>query len=108
MDSFSDSFSAQHHIESNDLVLFVTTTCPFCKMAIEALRQAGYRPTVIVVTETIREELYTMTGKTSVPSAWIKGTYIGGCNDGPESWMGVLPCIESGKLKEMLDADAKL
>jgi len=50
------------------------------------------------------------TGKKSAPAVFVKGTYIGGCNDGTEPWHGVLPCLESGKLKEMLgmppDVDA--
>ena len=40
----------------------------------------------------------------SSPSA--KGTFIGGCNDGPEAWMGALPNLASGKVAEMLKAGA--
>ena len=36
-----------------------------------------------------RDELKSKTGKTSVPSCWVKGAYVGGCNDGPEAWMGI-------------------
>lgn len=31
----------------------------------------------------IRAELGQRTGRTSVPSIWIGGKFIGGCNDGP-------------------------
>jgi len=31
----------------------------------------------------IRAEMGDMLGRTSVPAIWIKGTFIGGCNDGP-------------------------
>ena len=31
----------------------------------------------------IRAELGKRTGRTSVPSIWIGGRFIGGCNDGP-------------------------
>lgn len=75
-------------------------------MAVEALREAKFEPTVIVVTDDMRQDLFKMTGKTSVPSAWIRGKYIGGCNDGPENWMGVIPCINSGKIAEMLAAES--
>lgn len=44
------------------------------------------------------------TGKSSAPSVWIKGTYVGGCNDGTEPWHGVLPLLKNGKFKEMLNA----
>ena len=48
------------------------------------------------------QDLLDATGQTSVPSGWVKGAYIGGCNDGPEPWMGIVPCINSGKIKEMM------
>ena len=35
-------------------------------------------------------------------TAEVKGTFVGGCNDGPEPWMGLLPMLESGKLREMI------
>jgi glutaredoxin-related protein len=31
----------------------------------------------------IRAELGKRTGRTSVPSVWIGGQFVGGCNDGP-------------------------
>ena len=46
----------------------------------------------------IRAVLGRKTKRTSVPSIFIKGQYIGGCNDGP----GLLPLAESGQLKELL------
>ena len=39
-----------------------------------------------------------------VPSVWIGDKYIGGCNDGPESWMGTLPNLTNGKLHGWLKA----
>ena len=36
--------------------------------------------------------------------AWVKGAFVGGCDDGPEAWMGVVPMVRSGKLAEMLAA----
>ena len=50
-----------------------------------------------------RGELKSKTGKTSVPSCWVNGVYVGGCNDGPEKWMGIKPMIRSGKLAELLE-----
>ena len=47
----------------------------------------------------IRAMLGRKTRRTSVPSIFIGGQYIGGCNDGP----GLLPLAESGQLKLYLD-----
>eukprot|EP00940_MAST-03C_sp_MAST-3C-sp2_P003516 g3516.t1 len=102
--SLDFDLSAASLIEKNDLVIFITTTCPFCKMAVESLREANFDPMIVVVSDAQRQELLEMTGKTSVPSAWVRGKYIGGCNDGPEEWMGVIPCIQTGRLSEMLAA----
>lgn len=32
-------------------------------------------------------------------SVWIGKKYIGGCNDGPESWMGTIPNIKNGNVR---------
>ena len=32
--------------------------------------------------------------------------YVGGCNDGPEKWMGIKPMIRSGKLAELLGQES--
>ena len=40
---------------------------------------------------------------TSVPNIWVKGKFIGGCEDGPEPWMGVMPLIKNGQLAKMLE-----
>ena len=53
----------------------------------------------------IRAELAVKTGRTSVPSVWIGGKYVGGCNDG--GFGGVKPLQAEGKLVPMLrDAGA--
>lgn len=89
-------------IASTDVVLFVSSTCPYCRQAVAALKAEGVEHTVIERTSAITATLLSKTGTTSVPSTWVKGTYVGGCNDGPEDWMGVVPMVRSGKLAEML------
>ncbi len=49
-----------------------------------------------------REYLLDQTGSQSVPSIWLKGKFVGGCNDGPEDWMGIKKIIKAGKLEEYL------
>lgn len=91
----------QAEISSADVVMFVTDTCPFCKKAEAALTEASI-PFKRVLVGPFKPALVEKTGKSSVPSAWVKGTYVGGCNDGTESWHGVLPMLKSGKFAEML------
>jgi len=93
-------------IASADVVLFVKPGCPFCATAEEQLK-AHNIPYKTVVNENHLEELKRRTGKTSAPSTWIKGTYVGGCNDGTEPWHGVKPMLKSGKFHEMLGIEKK-
>jgi glutaredoxin len=90
---------------SSDIVLFNMNGCPYCRNAITSIKTAGYgdKLTVIEATDEHRDELYQLTKVTSLPSVWIKGRYVGGCNDGPEPWMGIKKIIDSGKLNEYLE-----
>jgi len=89
-------------IGAHDTVVFISSTCPYCTKALAELDAAGIPYHAVERTAEMRAELLSKTGATSVPSGWVKGTYIGGCNDGPEAWMGILPCIHSGKIQELL------
>jgi glutaredoxin 3 len=98
----TDIEAANTAAKSADLVLLVKPGCPFCKDAFETLQGSGFNPKVIEATRSMKRGLQQITGKTSVPSAWVKGTYIGGCNDGPAEGKGVKPMVASGDLKKML------
>jgi len=81
------------------------TTCPFCRKAKDYLDERGIAYSVMELDELegnqgneIRAILGKKTKRTSVPSIFIDGTYIGGCNDGP----GLLPLGESGELDNLL------
>ena len=52
-----------------------------------------------------RSELAELAGKTSVPQVFVNGVCIGGCNDGSESWMGVMPLLGNGKLQKAAEKD---
>jgi glutaredoxin-related protein len=84
------------------LVLFVKPSCAFSETALEELMSNGYQPRVFKTTRAQKRGLQALTGKTSMPSTWCNGTYIGGCNDGIESWHGVKPLVASGTLSELL------
>ena len=63
-------------------------TSPSCQKAVKLLRLAGVEPKTVdlefdAIGNARRAELGRMTGRSSVPSIWIGGQYVGGCDDGP-------------------------
>lgn len=97
-----DRFVTEHPV-----AMFSFTTCPFCRRAKDLLDEKGVTYEVLELDELdgnegneIRANLGRKTGRTSVPSIFIGGNYIGGCNDGP----GLLPLNESGELDALLQA----
>lgn len=95
----------QKAIDSAKVVFFELIGCPFCAKAENALKEAGIDFTKVPIGEH-RAELINKTGKSSAPSVWIRGVYVGGCNDGSQSWMGVIPMLKSGKFQEMINNEA--
>lgn len=89
-------------IESDPIVVFSSSGCPYCRNAISSLESAGYKPKVVQVTFQQRQELYAMTNSRSVPNIWLKGKFVGGCNDGPEPWMGINKILKEGKMDQYL------
>ena len=89
-------------IASDDLVFFDLSSCPYCRKAEKALKAAGISYKKIPIGP-YKAALRSQTGKGSAPHVWVKGEYVGGCNDGTESWHGVLPMIKSGKLQQMME-----
>ena len=91
------------------VTLFYQPRCPFCKKAKEALDAKGVKYSVVELDEeadgaAMRARLGVRTGRTSVPSVWVAGEYIGGLNDGP----GLLPLDEQGELEPKLRAAGAL
>ena len=102
VESQVDSF-----IDENQVAMFSFTTCPFCRRAKDLLDEKGIDYKALELDELegnkgneIRAVLGKRTKRTSVPSIFIGGQYIGGCNDGP----GLIPLAESGELDKMLRA----
>jgi glutaredoxin 3 len=85
------------------IVMFTSATCPYCHQAKAILTDAGHKFKEIVANPDQRATLRSMTTQSSVPSIWVKGTFVGGCNDGPESWMGLTKVLKSGKFAELLN-----
>eukprot|EP00451_Oxyrrhis_marina_P027879 CAMPEP_0204350264 /NCGR_PEP_ID=MMETSP0469-20131031/30194_1 /ASSEMBLY_ACC=CAM_ASM_000384 /TAXON_ID=2969 /ORGANISM="Oxyrrhis marina" /LENGTH=110 /DNA_ID=CAMNT_0051336587 /DNA_START=93 /DNA_END=425 /DNA_ORIENTATION=- len=92
----------QEMIDSADVVVFATTTCPFCRRAVSALQKAGVEHQVVKLNAIHRKGLIARVGSASVPAVWVKGQFVGGCEDGTEDWHGVVPLLQSGKLQQML------
>lgn len=92
-------------IDAHEIAMFSFTTCPFCRRAKDALEERGLAYEALELDaldgndgNAIRAELGRRTKRTSVPSIFVRGSYIGGCNDGP----GLLPLMESGELDRLL------
>eukprot|EP00747_Dinoflagellata_sp_TGD_P140116 gnl/TRDRNA2_/TRDRNA2_175971_c0_seq7.p1 gnl/TRDRNA2_/TRDRNA2_175971_c0~~gnl/TRDRNA2_/TRDRNA2_175971_c0_seq7.p1 ORF type:complete len:219 (-),score=43.27 gnl/TRDRNA2_/TRDRNA2_175971_c0_seq7:67-723(-) len=100
-----DVAAVNSSIKTANLVLFIKPGCPFCKDALEALQNNGFNPKIVETTRPQQRGLKSRTGKTSLPSCWVRGMYVGGCNDGIEAWHGVKPMVASGKLRQMLGGD---
>lgn len=93
-DELSTKQSIQDFISKEPVAMYSFTTCPFCRKAKDFLDEQNitYKTIELDLLEgnegnEIRAELGKMTKRTSVPSIFIGGEYIGGCNDGP----GLLP-----------------
>lgn len=94
-------------VEDNPVAMLSFTTCPFCRRAKDYLDERGIPYSTIELDtlegnsgNEIRAVLGRKTRRTSVPAIFIKGEFIGGCNDGP----GLLTLAESGELDEKLSA----
>merc|ERR1711920_919633 len=87
-------------IAQNDMIVFSSSTCPFCVKALGALKDSGYEPVVVEADGNQRKELAEKCGSSSVPKVFVKGNFIGGCNDGGMG--GTLPLLANGKIKELM------
>lgn len=96
-------------VGENPVALYSFTTCPFCRKAKDYLEARAIPYAAIELDllpgnegNEIRAELGRLTRRTSVPSIFIGGDYIGGCNDGP----GLLPLArenDGAKFASMLE-----
>lgn len=105
-DEITTQQTIENFISSDDVVMFSFTTCPFCRRAKDYLEENGIKYKSMELDELdgnegneIRAVLGRMTKRTSVPSIFIKRSYIGGCNDGNP---GLLPLANSGELDKLL------
>lgn len=100
-----EAFITGNQKQQARVAMFSFSTCPFCRRAKDYLDEKGILYSAMELDELdgnegnqIRAVLGKMTKRTSVPSIFVGGQYIGGCNDGP----GLLSLAESGELDKLL------
>lgn len=95
------------YIDTNPVLMFSFTTCPYCIKAKSILDEINAKYTVIELDQdvdgkAIRAELGDVIGRTSVPAIWINKQYVGGCNDGGPNNGGLVSLQQQGRLRAML------
>mmetsp|Transcript_527 Transcript_527/g.984 ORF Transcript_527/g.984 Transcript_527/m.984 type:complete len:248 (-) Transcript_527:180-923(-) len=111
-----DSSAVQEEITSivqaNPCVMFVWEASPSCKQAVAAFESMKILDKVTIVRlddpwsegNKLRAELGKMTGKSSVPSIWIGGKYVGGYDAGvSDEAPGIVQMAFQGTLRPMLE-----
>ena len=91
---------------------FLSSSCFPLRLSSDSIGVAGgaefflllSSPSFFSVTdgEAVRAEILKTHKQRSVPAVFVKGKFVGGCNDGPEPWMGALKLLSNGGLREML------
>lgn len=87
-------------IESDEIVIFSKTYCPYCKMAKEVFDKLGTHYTTIELDkrsdgQEIQDILGSITAAKTVPRVFVKGQCVGGGSD-------VKDLYESGKLQNLV------
>jgi glutaredoxin 3 len=70
-------------VHDNCVVIFSTTTCPYCRIAKDVFRQMQVPTKVIELNQRsdgsdVMRSLRTVTGMSTVPQVFVNGTCIGG------------------------------
>lgn len=86
--------AAREAISSNKVMVFSTTTCPYCICVKSLFSDLQVGATVWDLDEMaeghdIRTFLYEETGQTSVPNIFIGGMHIGGCDGSYSSYISI-------------------
>ena len=105
----ADDLKAFVSAKCNEVIVFSMNGCPYCVEAVKSLTAAGKSPVEVKVTgagsakpSALASVLEATTKQDSYPYVFLKGRFVGGCNDGPEDWMGVKSIIKRGELAKYL------
>ena len=93
--------SLDYLLQQYNVVFFDSPSCPYCRKAETELNKNQILYELVDI-DAYRDELKSVTGVSSAPSVWVRGEYIGGCNDGPKDWHGVIPMLKNGTFQAML------
>ena len=98
--TYSSKETAQAAIKASKVMVFSKTYCPYCIKAKAALTQLSPLFSVMeldVVKDgpEIQAALLEMTGQKTVPSIFVNGKHVGGCD-------ATLAAIASGEFQKML------
>ncbi|KAL3926929.1 MAG: hypothetical protein SGBAC_013282 [Bacillariaceae sp.] len=93
----------ESEVQQNDVVVFSKSYCPYCISTKELFAKPEFQGVKVKAIEldqvsnggAIQSTLASMTGQRTVPSVWIKGSFLGGNDDTQGAY-------RSGKLKSML------
>ena len=94
-------------VSSHDLVVFTSAGCPHCARLTRALDAASVPFAEVdyaACDAGVREAVRARHRHRSAPAVFARGRFVGGCNDGPEPWMGALKLLRSGRLQSALTA----
>ncbi|KAF9146309.1 hypothetical protein BGX30_001960 [Mortierella sp. GBA39] len=88
-------------IASNPVMIFSKSYCPYCLRVKDLFDDLAVPYKALELDEhengaDIQADLKTLTGQTSVPNVFVKGTHVGGSDD-------THAAKESGRLRELLD-----
>lgn len=95
----------RHYVENYKVVVFAKSTCPFCSLALDALKSFAPDVCTIMIDHSplmpdFQDVLEHTTGARTVPRIFIGGRFIGGCDD-------VLKLVDANLLQGLLkDAGA--
>jgi glutaredoxin 3 len=87
-------------IEASPVVIFSKSNCPYCMKAKDLFKSLGVKFQAVELDEEktgpeIQHLLTQVTRVSTVPSVWVKGQFLGGCDD-------VHNLHRQGKLQELL------
>lgn len=81
----SPAVKVKNLIAKHKLLVFSKTTCGFCASVKSKLASIGVTPTIVELNEVsdgvdMQAELHALTGQRTVPSVFVGGQHIGGCD----------------------------
>ncbi|XP_041457959.1 thioredoxin reductase 1, cytoplasmic-like [Lytechinus variegatus] len=92
------------HIQSNDVMIFSKSYCPFCVKVKELFNGMNIKYKALELDlqddgAELQEALLKLSGQKTVPNVYIKGTHIGGCDD-------TFAAKSNGKINHLLNVNS--